>query len=543
MKSLTRMRSKMRAALFISTLALLLMLPTEAAAATSGGWSNLGHGVTSTTPAINGKVETFYSVGTKLYVGGDFSNAGGLAGGDLIATWDGTKWGALGGGLGGGGRAVYAIASDPTTGLVFAGGSFLDAGGDAAADSIAVFNGTTWAHLANVAPNAPVFALTVIGRYLYIAGSFSEQHVTSPFTPANGIVRWNIDTHALESITNFTDSISGTPAAIVPDGSGGFYLGGNFTNADHINDADFVAHWTGGLAWSALGATPLNARVRALSMDGSNLYVGGEFTVAGGVSGADKVAMWNGSGWSAIGGSTFFGTSAGVVVYGIWADHGSVVASGYFNNAGGLAKVDGIAVYNGTAWTNVGTSASGTDGPVSLNTQMLCVRVVGPLLYLGGLDSSIADNTLMGYAASFRFRQPDAQIAAGGSAFAGDNIYNTTGKKQKKSLTVHRSQAGSFSIKIFNDGLATDSLTIKGAGSSGAFAVKYISGTTDVTAQVVAGTYTITNLGAGASRTLTLQVTVGSGAVVGSSKSFVVTTTSTGAGAAKDAVKATVKAS
>jgi hypothetical protein len=528
-----------RAGLALAVLAVALLLPTQVLAVTSGGWNNLGHGTTSTTPPLNGKVETFYDTGTVLYVGGDFTNAGGLAAGDHIAKWNGTSWSALGVGLGDAASAVYAITSDPTTGLIFAAGSFQNAGGDVDADLVAMYNGSTWAHLPNVALNGTVFALTVIGRYLYIAGGFSKQ---PSGTLADGIVRWNIDTHVEEAVSVNTSAIGGTPAAIVPDGSGGFYLGGNFANVDNIAAADYVARWSGG-SWSALGSIALNARVRALSMDGGNLFVGGEFTGAGGASGADKVAEWNGTSWSAIGGSTFFGTSAAVIVYGIWADHGTVVASGYFNNAGGLSKADGIAAFNGTNWTNVGTSASGTDGPVSLNTQMLCVRVVSGKLYLGGLDSSIADSTMLGYAAWYRYRQPDAQIKTATSAFAGNNIYNTTGKKQTKSLTVHRNQTGTFSIQIANDGFVADTITVKGPGSSGGFTATYLAGATNVTAQVVAGTYTMNDLPSGASRTLTLQVTVGGSVSVGAVKSFLVTASSTGAGTTKDAVKAKVTAS
>src|SRR3954453_18869436 len=116
-------RNRVRAVLLLALLAVFLMLPTEAAAVTSGGWSNLGHGSTSTIPPLNAKVETFFSDGTVLYVGGDFTNTGGLAAGDHIAKWNGTTWTALGGGLGDAASAVYAIARDPTTGLVFAGGS------------------------------------------------------------------------------------------------------------------------------------------------------------------------------------------------------------------------------------------------------------------------------------------------------------------------------------------------------------------------------------------------------------------------------------
>ena len=97
-------RSKVRGAwagavLSVVASALVATAP-GAAAATSGGWSNLGHGAPASTPAVDSKVETFTNVGGTLYVGGDFINAGGLSAADHIATWNGTQWAALGGGLG-----------------------------------------------------------------------------------------------------------------------------------------------------------------------------------------------------------------------------------------------------------------------------------------------------------------------------------------------------------------------------------------------------------------------------------------------------------
>jgi hypothetical protein len=528
----------MSVALLLTLLSIPVIAPNEAAAVTSGGWSNLGHGATATTPPLTGTVETFTSVGTSLYLGGDFINAGGLPKADHIATWNGTSWAALGDGLGDAASAVYAIAVDPTTGKVFAGGSFQDAGGDSQADRIAVFNGTTWTSLSSVGLNGPVFALAIVGRTLYVGGGFDN---VGGAAEADSIVAYNIDTGAWSATTDESGDIGGTVSSIVPDGSGGLYVGGNFIDANRIDQADFVARWTGGVSWSALGGSAaLNQRVRALAISGSDLYVGGDYTNADGIAAADKVAHWNGSSWSSLGSSIDAG---GMAVYSVLVDRGTVVIAGYFNNAGGLAKADGIAAYNGSTWTNVGTNASGTDGPVSLNTQMNALRVVGNKLYLGGHDSSIGDSTMNGYAAWYRVRQPDGQIAVGTGPFVGNNIYNTNGNMQVKSQTVHRTMTGTFSIKISNDGLGSDSFTVKGGGTSGAFTATYLNGAVDITAQVVAGTYAVNNLAAGASKTLTLKVKVGSGAAVGSSKAFLVTTTSTGGGTPKDAVKAAVTAS
>jgi hypothetical protein len=64
----------------------------------------------------------------------------------------------------------------------------------------------------------------------------------------------------------------------------------------------------------------------------------------------------------------------------------------------------------------------------------------------------------------------------------------------------------------------------------------------DVTNAIVAGNLEFPNLARGESRTITLRVRVGAGVANGAQRSFLVTAASTGAGAAKDAVKATVRA-
>lgn len=538
--TLRTLGARARAALLLMALVTIAISPAQALAVSSGGWNNIGHGPTATSNALNGKVETFTNVGTTLYVGGDFTDAGGIAAADHIAKWNGTSWSALGGGLGDAASAVYAIAVDTTTGKVFAAGSFQNAGGDANADRIAVFSAGSWASLSGVALGGTGFALAIIGRTLYVGGSFAD---VNGIPQADAVAAYGIDSGAWSAITDGSGDIGGTVAAMVPDGAGGLYVGGSFIDANAIPNADFIAHWTGGTSWSAVGATAaLNNRVRAVAMSGSNLYVGGDFTNANGDAAADKVAHWNGSAWSALGASSFFG-DGGNSIYALVADDGTVVAAGYFNNGGGLAKADGIAAFVGSTWKNVGTNAAGTDGPVSLNTTMLALRVAGAKLYLGGLDSSIGDGSMNAFGAWYRIHQPDGQIKTPTTSFAGNNIYNATGASQTRLLTIHRGNTGTFSLMIQNDGLAPEAMPVKGPGSGGGFTATYLDGATNVTAQVVAGTYSTGSLGAGASKTLTLKVKVGTGVAVGASRSWLVVATSSAAGTAKDSVKATVKAS
>jgi hypothetical protein len=523
----------------IGLAALLVALPsTSAAAASSGGWSPLGHGATAGSIALNAKVETFTSVGSKLYVGGDFTNAGGIAAADGIAVWNG-GWSAVGGGLLSTGSAVYAIAVDGSK--VYAGGSFANAGGDANADGIAVWNGSAWHSLGNVALNGPVFALAIVGRTLYIGGAF-DNAAGNPV--ADAVASYGLDSGTWGAITDGNRDIGGTVSSLVPDGGGGLFVGGNFIDADGIAQADFVADWTGGTSWVALGSNSggangaLNNRVRGLAISGSDLYVVGDFTNVADNNAADKVAHWTGSAWAALGAGSFFG-EGNVSLYAVALDGPWVFVGGGFVNANGQAKADGIAAFKGSSWTNVGTDAAGTNGPAP--GGLFALRVVGASLYAGGLDPHIGGGSENAFAASFSLRRPDAEIATTGT-YAGNGVYNATGKKQTKTLSIHRSKSGTFKLRFGNDGFVADSYTLGAPGSGGGFTATYLDGTTDVTAQVVAGTYHVNGLAPGSTKVLKLKVKVGSGVAVGASHTWLVTQTSTGSGSVTDAVKAKVKA-
>ena len=81
-----------------------------------------------------------------LYAGGNFLNAGGNANADYIGSWNGAAWTALPSGSVALNGQVNALAVVPS-GLLYAGGTFTNASGIAAADYIASWNGAAWAAL------------------------------------------------------------------------------------------------------------------------------------------------------------------------------------------------------------------------------------------------------------------------------------------------------------------------------------------------------------------------------------------------------------
>jgi arabinogalactan oligomer/maltooligosaccharide transport system substrate-binding protein len=142
-------------------------------------------------------------------------------------------------------------------------------------------------------------------------------------------------------------------------------------------------------------------------------------------------------------------------------------------------------------------------------------------------------------------RRPDGRIRLGTSgAYVGNNVYNTTGAGQSKTGSAKKGKTITFGISIQNDGTGADRFTVKATGTAaGAYTVKYFSGSTDITAKVVAGTYRTPSLAPGAASLVTAKVTVKMTAPAGSKVTRLVTITSAGSSTKKDAVKLIAKRS
>ena len=119
----------------------------------------------------------------------------------------------------------------------------------------------------------------------------------------------------------------------------------------------------------------------------------------------------------------------------------------------------------------------------------------------------------------------------------GNDIYNTTGLNQSVTGAAKKKRVITFDISIQNDGSTTDSfgLTVTGTASA-LYTVSYFHGTTNITAAVVAGTYTTSSLKKSTAYLITVKVKVLATATLGSSVSRLVTISSVGDGTAQDAV-------
>src|SRR5438105_7719903 len=125
--------------------------------------------------------------GTNVYVGGSFTTAGG-ASANRIARWDGLHWSALGTGSSNGmDLPVLAIALSPA-GVLYAGGTFSQAGG-VNASRIAKWDGTNWSALGSgLTSDGWIDAIAIASNGdVYAGGMFSSISGTN----AHNIARWD----------------------------------------------------------------------------------------------------------------------------------------------------------------------------------------------------------------------------------------------------------------------------------------------------------------------------------------------------------------
>jgi hypothetical protein len=303
-----------------------------------GDWVGMG-----IYPGVNGDVNTIVYRAGYLYFGGAFTAAGGNANANRIAKWDGSSWTNMGSGLNG---VVRAMVFD-ATGTLYVGGDFTDAGGDLAADRIATWDGFTWGHLGTGIANLGVYTIALENNGdLHVGGTFT----VAGGSPGNFIAKF---TNSTDTWSALSSQVSAVVYALVSDGNGSLYAGGNFLDAGGIGAADRIAKWDG-TSWSALGAGIQNANpVYALLLNGSDLFVGGAFIDAGGNTSADYIGKWNGTQWINLGA----GISGGDVRTIIKDGNGNYYIGGNFTLAGGVGRLR-IAKWDGSAWNTMGDGFS-----------------------------------------------------------------------------------------------------------------------------------------------------------------------------------------
>ncbi len=266
----------------------------------------------------------------KLIVGGGFTSAGGVPA-DNIASWDGSNWQSMDGGVYNFGVEALGVYN----GSLIAGAGFQGIG------NIAQWNGTAWQPMGAGTPNDRVLALTQYNSDLYIGGIFTN--VAGFPTPVH-LARWNSSSWA---------SVPGGPG--VPGRKtqslgvfNGDLIAGGLTTKPDGNQMSGIGRWDGS-AWHVMGGGADGVVLAVASYQG-DVFIGGQFfhgdIEASGIARRAADGTWD----SLLGGVS--GAGAAVQSMAVYED--TLIVSGSFTTAGSL-PVEGIARWDGKSWQAFGS--------------------------------------------------------------------------------------------------------------------------------------------------------------------------------------------
>ena len=254
-----------------------------------------------------------------------------------------------------------------------------------------------------------------------------------------------------------------------------------------LGQGEVFSFGSGGGAAVDIWSLRTDTTAHALALDAAgNVYVT-EDSITGGA-----ITKYSPSGaviasWETLPGNTFWGSSTGIAVGGdrVYAtdDHGARVQA--FSLSGELlVEWGGYGSANGRFASPSGVAVRGTDIYVASAHR---IQRFHP--GFGRADGRVRDQV--------------------GGSLRGNDIYNSTGASQTVRGQVARSRRVNYVVSAQNDSSGPTRLTIRGAGSQGAFTVRYRSPEgRDITAAVKAGTYTTIRLDPGQAATIRVEVSV-----------------------------------
>ncbi|HYN87039.1 MAG TPA: FG-GAP-like repeat-containing protein [Ardenticatenaceae bacterium] len=230
-----------------------------------GKWNGSAwEGLSGGSPDPAGAVDVLLADGQTIYIGGAFRTVDGVGVGNLVA-WDGDRY-------------DYIEAASWVHDLALDGDDLYVA----MRSGVRKWNRTTrtWSHLGS-GVNGPVYAVAVDRNgILYAGGSFTQ----AGGVVANNVARWDGNAWA-----PLGTGASAAVLALAVDEDGTLYAGGDFTGAGGA-PANRIARWDG-TKWAPLGSG-VDERVNAILVDAEGLYVGGWFKTAGGKP-SRHIARWH----------------------------------------------------------------------------------------------------------------------------------------------------------------------------------------------------------------------------------------------------------
>lgn len=348
------------------------------------GWSPLGSGLDD--DAFSMCVFDDGS-GPSLFVVGAFLSAGGTSA-PHVAKWDGVSWSPVGVGLmsDSGQVSAMAVHDDGTGPALYLAGDFQATASGTPLPGLAKWDGSS---LHDPFAGVPSLQRRVLGlasfRGSLYASGYAETHAQGSLHRWNGAA-WELVDGKRVGLENPGGNDSPTWLFVHDDGSGSgpkLHVVGQFQVVGDRHMAGYTAY--DGQNFELVGSVDrfgADRDAEVARVINGTLYVGGEFEHVGIVR-CPGIASFDGTSWSplgtGVGGPAY--TVCAIVVY----DDGtgpSIYAGGAFSHAGGQPATN-LARWDGSTWSPVG---GGTNG--SVEALAVYDDGTGPRLYVGGVFSS-----------------------------------------------------------------------------------------------------------------------------------------------------------
>jgi hypothetical protein len=213
-----------------------------------------------------------------------------------------------------------------------------------------------------------VDAIATLGDAIYLGGNFTHIGLATGGGAAFAAADGQADA-SMPAVSGGAHTVD----AVVPDGSGGWYIGGGFTHVGGVARNN-LAHVLAGGSVDPTFNPNANGQVYALAVSGSTLYAGGQFNGPSSIGGADRnfIAALD----ATTGEATSWNPNATDAVLTLAVDGSTVYAGGQFDNIGGEARND-IAALDATTGT-------ATSWDPSANHPVRALAVSGSTVYAGG---------------------------------------------------------------------------------------------------------------------------------------------------------------
>jgi hypothetical protein len=298
-------------------------------------WQDVSGGINQWVNAM--EVDTANNL---LYVGGLFTTAGGLSA-NSIAVWNGTTWQAIGN------NEVFKNPGSVTTiaflnGDIVVGGLF-DSVGNIRANNVARFDGLQW-HSMDSGFDNQVSSLHIFNGELYAGGGFF--HSGSTLTP--DIAKWNgSNWEYVPGSLSFEEMILDMKV---------------FDNKLYLAQLTVVRAWDG-IAFTTLG-NAFNDNIVSLNVFQNELYACGFFT-ASPQNPCNYLGRWDGSTWQPMPHPAMIG--AFPEMFSVQEFHNQFFVAGTFNSPPRIAR------YNGIGYDSICNSFSGVCGLFAIYNDELYV--------------------------------------------------------------------------------------------------------------------------------------------------------------------------